>query len=88
MKTLQSRLPPTMKGLAKLNHHYFVVITKAFDMIWIRILNPFHKRDLAEATHAHVTQRAAFKRDSLLPFSHTFGLNATFCQCIVASSTV
>ena len=44
--------------------------------------------ELVEATHAHVTQRAAFEHDSLLPFSQTFGLNSTFCQCIVASSTV
>ena len=38
-----------------------------------------------EASHAKVTQGAAFKRDPLLPFSHTFGLNRAFCDCVVAS---
>ena len=32
-----------------------------------------------EASHAKVTQAAAFKHNPLLPFSHTFGLNMTFC---------
>ena len=41
-----------------------------------------------EASHAKVTQEDAFKRNPLLPFSHTFGLNTTSCQCIAASCVV
>ena len=43
---------------------------------------------VVEASHAKVTYAAALKRNPVLPFSHTFGLNMTFCHCIVASSTV
>ena len=41
-----------------------------------------------EASHAKVTQRATFKGNPLLPFSHMFGLNTTFCNCIAASCVV
>ena len=46
MQKLQPRQPVAMIDLAKLNYHYFEVITIAFDGIPTRFLNPFHKRDL------------------------------------------
>ena len=41
-------------------------------------------RLVVEAIHAKAMQATAFKRNPLLPFSHTFGLNTTFCFSIAA----
>ena len=43
-------------------------------------------KEIGEASHAKVTQAAAFKHKSLLPYSHSFGLN-TFC-CSMAATCV
>ena len=41
-----------------------------------------------EASYEKVTQATTIKRNPLLPFSHTFGLNTAFCYCIVATGVV
>ena len=43
---------------------------------------------IVEASQAKFTQAARFKRNPLMPFSHAFGLNATFCSCIAAACRV
>ena len=50
---------------------------------------PFFQKNIkVEASHAKVTYAAAFKRNPLLPFSHTFGLNTRFCYYIAATRVV
>ena len=54
----------------------------------LEILNGVTNECQLEASHAKVTWRAAFKHNPQLPFSDTFGLNTTFCNCIAASCIV
>ena len=46
-----------------------------------RVVPPNHDEISVVSSHAKLTHVP-------LPFSHTFGLNTTFCHCITASSTV
>ena len=43
---------------------------------------------ILEASYAKVTQATAIKCNPLLLFSHTIGLNTTFCYAIVVTGVV
>ena len=54
----------------------------------VKVWNSISQKLGVEASHAKVTQAAAFKHNPLLPFSHTFGINTTFCYCIAATYVI